>query len=309
MKPCPIVSLIGAGPGAADLLTVRAVKALRRATVVLVDDLVADAVLRYVRRSARIVPVGKRGGRPCLADRSPSPGSAGAAAGTGRRGARLSTPQDFICRLMITEAQRGERVVRLKGGDPFVFGRGAEEVDALRAAGLEVDVISGLSAGIAGPAAVGIPVTDRRHAPGVALVTGHAQDGGRGPDWTALARSGLTLVVYMGVARAEAVVQALRDGGLDADTPAAVVSAAHTPRQRARRCTLGTLCAVIDNEALASPALLVIGAVALCADLSLCPPAAVLGPEPAALPVRRSTPVLHHLQGSAARCHAIRPPT
>ena len=102
---------------------------------------------------------------------------------------------------------------------------------------------------------------------------------------------------------------ALRDGGLDADTPAAVVSAAHTPRQRARRCTLGTLCAVIDSEALASPALLVIGAVALCADLSLCPPAAVLGPEPAMLPVRRSTPVLHHLQESAARCHAIRPPT
>ena len=116
---------------------------------------------------------------------------------------------------MVAEALRGERVVRLKGGDPFVFGRGGEECDALRAAGLEVEVVSGLTAGIAGPAAIGIPVTDRRHAPGVALVTGHAKDGGPGPDWAALARSGLTLVVYMGVARVDGVVPALLDGGLD----------------------------------------------------------------------------------------------
>lgn len=264
------VTLIGAGPGDPDLLTVKAVKALRSATVALVDDLVDPGVLRYLRRSARVIPVGKRGG--CR-----------------------STPQAFIERLMIAEARRGERVVRLKGGDPFVFGRGGEEVDGLRAAGLEVEVISGLTAGIAGPAAVGIPVTDRRHAPGVALVTGHARDGGTGPDWAALARSGLTLVVYMGVARADAVVQALRDGGLGADTPAAVVSAAHTARQRARRCTLGTLCRTVEAEALASPALLVIGDVTRCADLSLCPPAAA--EDPAAPPARRSAPAPRRLPG------------
>ena len=266
------VTLIGAGPGDPDLLTVKAVKALRQATVALVDDLVHPGVLRYLRRSARIVPVGKRGG--CR-----------------------STPQAFIERLMIAEAQRGERVVRLKGGDPFVFGRGGEEADALRAAGLAVTVISGLTAGIAGPAAVGIPVTDRRHAPGVALVTGHGKDDGAGPDWAALARSGLTLVVYMGVARAETVVQALTDGGLAPGTPAAVVSAAHTPRQRARRCTLCTLCGAVEAEALASPALLVIGSVADLADLSLCPPAQTEAGAQAAVPRRQSAPVRRRLRG------------
>ena len=245
----PRVTLLGAGPGDPELLTVKAVKALRRATVALVDDLVEPGVLRYLRRSARVVPVGKRGG--CA-----------------------STAQDFIHRLMVAEALRGERVVRIKGGDPFVFGRGGEECEALRAAGLEVDVISGLTAGIAGPAAVGIPVTDRRHAPGVALVTGHGQAGGRGPDWGALARSGLTLVVYMGVARADGVVAALLDAGMDGDTPAAAVSAAHTPRQRHLVCTLGTLVATLRDAALASPAVLVIGSVAALSTVAAVAPGA-----------------------------------
>lgn len=233
----PTVTLIGAGPGDPELLTVKAVRALRRATVALVDDLVDPGVLRYLRRGARVVPVGKRGG--CA-----------------------STPQAFIHRLMVAEAQRGERVVRIKGGDPFVFGRGGEECDALRAAGLAVEVVNGLTAGIAGPAAAGIPVTDRRCAPGVALVTGHAQEGGAGPDWAALARSGLTLVVYMGMARCSAVAEALLDAGMAAATPAAVVSAAHTPRQRTLRCTLATLAQAVRHAALASPAVLVIGDVA-----------------------------------------------
>ncbi len=232
------VTLVGAGPGDADLLTVRAVRALRRATVALVDDLVDPGVLRYLRRSARIVPVGKRGG--CV-----------------------STPQAFIHRLLVAEAQRGEQVVRLKGGDPFVFGRGGEEVDALREAGVEVEVVSGLTAGIAGPAAIGIPVTDRRHAPGVALVTGHAKPGGQGPDWAALARCGLTLVVYMGTQRVADVVQPLLAAGLAPHTPAAVITAAHTARQRHARCTLATLVATLQADAtLGSPAVLVIGEVA-----------------------------------------------
>ena len=147
----PTVTLVGAGPGDPELLTVKAVRALRRATVVLVDDLVADGVLRYVRRSARVIHVGKRGG--CA-----------------------STPQAFIHKLMIAEARRGERVVRLKGGDPFVFGRGGEERDALQMAGIAVEVVNGLTAGIAAPAAIGIPVTDRRYTHGVVRVTGQGSD-------------------------------------------------------------------------------------------------------------------------------------
>lgn len=240
MPTRPRVSLVGAGPGDPELLTIKAVRALRRATVVLVDDLVADGVLRYVRRSARVVHVGKRGG--CA-----------------------STPQAFIEKLMIAEARRGERVLRLKGGDPFVFGRGGEECDALRAAGIEVDVINGLTAGIVAPAAVGIPVTDRRHTRGVALVTGHGSE--HEPDWAALARSGLTLVIYMGVARVHPLVEALMRGGLDGDTPAAVICAAHTPQQRHALCRLATLADTIAAERLGSPAILVVGDVVQAAPM------------------------------------------
>ncbi len=240
----PGVVLVGAGPGDPELLTVKAAKAIRRASVLLVDDLVGDGVLRHARASARIVHVGKRGGCP-------------------------STPQAFIHKLMVAEARRGERVVRLKGGDPFVFGRGGEECDALRAAGIEVEVISGISAGIAAPASLGIPLTDRRWASGVAFVTGHAQDGAGSerPDWSALARSGLTLVVYMGVAHCRDIQQALLDAGMGQSTPAAVISRASTPMQRQALCTLGTLAQTIDDEALASPAVLVIGEVVRAAPL------------------------------------------
>jgi len=230
----PKVTLVGAGPGDPELLTLKAVKALRRATVALVDDLVQPGVLKHLRRGARVVHVGKRGG--CA-----------------------STPQAFIHKLMVAEARRGERVVRLKGGDPFVFGRGGEECDALRAAGIEVEVIGGLSAGLAGPASIGVPVTDRRHTRGVALVTGHAGNDGDEPDWAALARSGLTLVVYMGVARVRQIVAALRAGGLEGATPAAVISRAHTPAQRHALCTLATLADTVAAEGLSSPAILVVG--------------------------------------------------
>ncbi|HEY6136117.1 MAG TPA: uroporphyrinogen-III C-methyltransferase [Rubrivivax sp.] len=238
----PRVTLVGAGPGDPELLTVKAIKALRSATLLLVDDLVGDGVLRYVRRSARVVWVGKRGG--CV-----------------------STPQAYIHKLMIAEARRGERVVRLKGGDPFVFGRGGEECDALRAAGIEVDVVSGLTAGIAGPAAIGVPVTDRRYTHGVVLVTGHAGPDGDGPDWDALARCGLTLVIYMGVARLPLLVDALLRGGLHADTPTAIITAAHTPRQRHALCTLAGLQDTVEREGLASPAILVLGDVVQAAPM------------------------------------------
>jgi len=230
----PSVSLVGAGPGDPELLTVRALKRIEAADVILCDDLVDRRVLAHASPEARLLFVGKRGGCP-------------------------STEQRFIHELMIREACNGARVVRLKGGDPFVFGRGGEEADALREAGVEVEVVSGLTSGLAGPAAVGIPVTDRRHTPGVALVTGHNGEGGRSPDWAALARSGLTLVIYMGVARCAEIVTALREGGLAADTPAAVVSAAHTPAQRHALSTLAGLPETLQREGLGSPALLVVG--------------------------------------------------
>ena len=232
----PSVSLVGAGPGDPELLTVKAMKRLQQAEVVLTDDLVDARVLACLPPTARVLRVGKRGG--CV-----------------------STEQRFIHELMIREARAGARVVRLKGGDPFVFGRGGEEVDALREAGIEVEVINGLSAGLAAPASVGVPVTDRRCTPGVAFVTGHNGEHGIAPDWAALAKSRLTLVVYMGLARAAAIAQALQDGGLSPGTPAVIVSAAHTPRQCECFTTLAELPAAIEREGLPSPALLVIGEV------------------------------------------------
>ncbi len=229
------VCLVGAGPGDPELLTLRALKRIEAADVVLADDLIDPRVLALVQ--GRLLRVGKRGG--CV-----------------------STCQHFIHALMVREAQAGHRVVRLKGGDPFVFGRGGEEVDALREAGLQVEVVSGLTSGIAGPAAIGVPVTDRRHCPGVVLVTGHPGEGRQEPNWTALAQSGLTLVIYMGVARCAELQQRLLAGGLPGHTPVAVVSAAHTPKQRHSVTTLGGMAACVSDQGLPSPALLVVGEVA-----------------------------------------------
>ncbi len=233
------VSLVGAGPGDPELMTRKAWSRLMQADLVLVDDLVDPRLLAELPGRTRVLRVGKRGG--CV-----------------------STEQHFIHGLMIRSARQGLHVVRLKGGDPFIFGRGGEELDALRAAGIEVEVLNGLSAGLAGPSSVGIAVTDRRCAPGVALVTGHNGEGGRAPDWAALARSGLTLVVYMGVSRCADIVAALMAGGLAATTPVAVISAAHTAQQREAFGVLALLPALVATEGLGSPAVLVIGeAVAL----------------------------------------------
>ena len=230
------VWLVGAGPGDPELLTVRAVRVLGDADLVLCDDLVDPRVLAHVGAAARVLHVGKRGGRP-------------------------STDQRFIDRVMVGAARRGQRVVRLKGGDPFVFGRGSEECDALRAAGVAFEVVPGITAGIAAPAAIGVPVTDRRHGPGVVFVTGQSGAGGRAPDWAALARSGLTIVVYMGLARCDAIAAALLAGGLPADTPAAAIAGAHTAAQRHVVCTLATLADSVAACAIASPAILVVGSV------------------------------------------------
>ena len=232
--------LVGAGPGDPELLTLKAVRAIRSATVLLVDDLVGEAVvphaLKGTRRKPRIVHVGKRGG--CA-----------------------STPQDFIERLMIAEAQRGERVVRLKGGDPFIFGRGGEEVEHLRAAGVPVEVVHGITAGLAAAGALGVPLTHRDHAQGVMLVTGHARAGAEGPHWPTLAAAaaqGLTLVVYMGIARLHDLQAGLLQG-LAAHTPAAVVQHAALPNERRVVTTLATLADDVEAAGLGSPAIVIVG--------------------------------------------------
>lgn len=251
------VSLVGAGPGDPELMTRKAWSRLMQADLVLADDLVDPRLLAELPARTRVLHVGKRGG--CV-----------------------STEQHFIHGLMIRSARQGLHVVRLKGGDPFIFGRGGEELDALRAAGIEAEVLNGLSAGLAGPSSVGIAVTDRRCAPGVALVTGHNGEGGRAPDWAALARSGLTLVVYMGVSRCHEIVAALMAGGLAATTPVAVVSAAHTARQREAFGVLALLPALVAGEGLGSPAVLVIGeAVALGQARQCLPDTAPAEAQPA----------------------------
>jgi uroporphyrin-III C-methyltransferase len=232
------VTLVGAGPGDPELLTLKAIRAIRAATVLLVDDLVSDGVLRFARRSARIVHVGKRGG--CA-----------------------STPQAFIEKLMAAEALKGERVVRLKGGDPFVFGRGGEEMQHLRAQGIAVSVVNGITSGLAAASSLDVPLTHRDHAHGVILVTGHAKESGASPDWPTLAAAaaqGLTLVIYMGVAQAASLQSGLLQA-LPARTPIAVVQHASQPQQRHAVGTLDDLCGLIEREQLGSPAIILVGEV------------------------------------------------
>ncbi|MGY6269488.1 uroporphyrinogen-III C-methyltransferase, partial [Achromobacter denitrificans] len=212
----PSVWLIGAGPGDPELLTLKAAKALALADVVLVDDLVDPRVLEHCPR-ARIVRVGKRGG--CR-----------------------STPQDFIQRLMLRYARQGLRVARLKGGDPCIFGRGGEEARWLGARGVACEVVNGITAGLAAATAVGISLTQRGLATGVTLVTAHTQDGGM-PDWAALARTGTTLVVYMGVARLDGMRRQLLAAGMAADTPVAMVENASLPQQRECASTVASMAA------------------------------------------------------------------
>jgi uroporphyrin-III C-methyltransferase len=180
----------------------------------------------------------------------------------GKRGGCKSTPQAFIEKLMIMAAREGEVVVRLKGGDPFIFGRGGEEVEHLRAAGIEVQVLNGITAGLAGLTSLGAPLTHRDHAHGVVFITGHAKPGDSGTDWQALAATArdarLTLVIYMGVSSA-AQIQADLLTGLPASTPLAIIQHASLPQQRHAVTTLGDLTATLAREGLGSPSVIVVG--------------------------------------------------
>ena len=230
-------TLVGAGPGDPELLTIKALKAIQAATVLFVDDLVSSEIVAFARPGARIVYVGKRGG--CQ-----------------------STPQAFIEKLMLMAVREGDTVVRLKGGDPFIFGRGGEEVEHLRAAGVEVTVINGITAGLAAMTSLGVPLTHRQHAHGVVFVTGHAKPGHAGTDWAALAATAaqarLTLVIYMGVTGSQHIQDELLQG-LGPDTPVAIIQNASLSTQRHAVTTLAAMRATIEREQLQSPSVIVVG--------------------------------------------------
>ena len=230
------VYLIGAGPGDVELLTLKAVRALAEADVVLIDDLVNREVLQFVKTNARVIEVGKRGG--CR-----------------------STPQAFIERKMVQLACEGHTVARVKGGDPYVFGRGGEEVETLSRAGIEVEVVNGITAGLGVPAALGIPITHREFCRGVTFVTGHAAHESTAPNWQALANSGTTLVIYMGLNNLAGIVAGLRKAGMAATMPVAVVQNGTLPTQKSVVSQLDQIAADVAREGLVSPALVVVGEV------------------------------------------------
>ncbi|MDR6117362.1 uroporphyrin-III C-methyltransferase [Aeromicrobium sp. SORGH_AS981] len=230
------VVLVGAGPGDPDLMTVGGQRALAEADVVVTDRLVPLAALDAVRADALVIDVAKvPGGR--------------------------STPQETINDLLVEHALAGRRVVRLKGGDPFVFGRGGEEALACAAAGVPVRVLPGVTSSVSAPALANIPVTHRGTTQGFTVVSGHVPPGHPDctVDWKALASTGTTLVVLMGVRTLPAIAEALVQGGLDPRTPAAVVADAGLPSQRRVDGTVATIADVVAESGIGAPAVTVVG--------------------------------------------------
>ncbi len=233
-----VVYLAGAGPGDPGLMTARSLELIASADAIFYDRLIPPGALDGAREDAELVYVGKAPGAP-------------------------SVPQEEIGERMIEAARVGHSVVRLKGGDPFVFGRGGEEGEALRAAGVEFEVVPGVTAGVAATAYAGIPVTHRDEASAVAFVTGHEdpEKPDTALDWEALARFPGTLVFYMGVKRMADNAAALIEAGRDADEPAAAIERGTMSGQRTVVATLGTLAEAVEREGIGAPALIVVGAV------------------------------------------------
>ena len=227
-----MISLVGAGPGDPELLTIRGLRRLQEADVVVHDALVGTGVIGLARSDAELIDVGKRPGAP--------------------------VPQELINELLVQLGRSDRNIVRLKGGDPFVFGRGGEEALALTAAGLDFEVVPGVSSVIAAPAAAGIPVTHRGVSASFTVVTGHRQRGESAVNWHALAQAGGTIIVLMGVAQRASIAAELIEGGLATDTPVAAIRHATSSQQHVVRCALSELGAA----AVESPATIVIGAVA-----------------------------------------------
>ncbi|MDJ0388974.1 uroporphyrinogen-III C-methyltransferase [Roseomonas sp. E05] len=241
-RPAPVLEaghvwLVGAGPGDPGQLTLDAVAGLAQAETLVHDELVDPRILALAPEGAERLDMGKRGGRP-------------------------SARQADITAALIAQARAGRRVVRLKGGDPYVFGRGGEEALALAEARIPFRVVPGLTAGLAGLAAAGIPATQRGVNQAVVLATGHAAEGAaEALDWAALARLGQPLVLYMAMRRLEAITAALLAGGLAAETPVAVVAEATTPRQRVLVSTLAEVAEAVRRAGLEAPAVVAIGGV------------------------------------------------
>ena len=228
------VCLVGAGPGDPDLLTLRAVQRLGQADVLLYDHLLDPQILRLAPPQASRICVGKRASRHTL-------------------------PQGDINQLLIDFVRNGQRVVRLKGGDPLLFGRGGEEMLALAAAGIPCEVVPGISAALGAAAALGLPLTHRDHAQGCSLVTGHRRQGENTLDWTQHSQPEQTLVVYMGLGEAAHIASQLLAHGRDPATPVAIVEKACSSAQRCVCGQLDQLSQLISQQDISSPALLVIG--------------------------------------------------
>jgi uroporphyrin-III C-methyltransferase len=234
------VYLVGAGPGDPDLLTVKAARLIAAACVVVHDGLVSDGVLALARADARLISVAKQ--------RS-----------------RHSVPQEGINDILVREALAGHAVVRLKGGDPFIFGRGGEEVAACQAAGVPVEIVPGISAAVAGGAEFALPLTHRDAASAVSFVAGQCK-GLSDQNWAGLAGKGRTLVIYMGVATAADITEKLIADGLSPDTPVAVLERVGRQDARALRTLLTDLGDMIAREGVRSPAIIVVGDVVLRSD-------------------------------------------
>lgn len=230
------IFLVGAGPGDPDLLTLKAARLLAEARIVVYDHLVGPGVLEMIRPDARRIYVGKEAGNHSL-------------------------PQDQINALLVQLARAGKDVVRLKGGDPFMFGRGGEEMQELMAAGIPCEVVPGITAACGISACTGIPLTHRDHARSVVFATGHLRDGTVNLDWTALARPRQTVVIYMGLGALEIICGELIAHGLPAETPAAVVHAGTTPQQVVLTERLAQLPGAVKAARIRSPALIMIGSV------------------------------------------------
>lgn len=229
------IYLVGAGPGPVDLLTLRAARLIEGARVIVHDGLIGPDILSLARPDARLISVAKQR-------------------------ARHTMPQEEINALLVREALAGRNVVRLKGGDPFIFGRGGEEAEACHAAGVAVEVVPGISAAIGGAAAAQMPLTHRRSASIVSFVAGQCK-GLSEQNWSGLAGQGRTLVIYMGLATAEAIADKLIEDGLAPDMPVAVIENATRPQMRVLRGPLAGLPDLVTREKVKSPAVIVIGEV------------------------------------------------
>ena len=228
------VYLIGGGPGDPDLLTFRALRLMQQADVIVHDRLISREVLDLTRRDAERIYVGKERDNH-------------------------SVPQDQINQLLVDLAKQGKRVCRLKGGDPFVFGRGGEEIETLTANGVNFQVVPGITAALGTSAYAGIPLTHRDYSQSVVFVTGHLKDGSMNLNWKGLAQPNQTIVFYMGLKGLSVICDKLMENGLPADLPIALVQQATTPRQRVFTGTLGTMPDLIANEEIKPPTLIIVG--------------------------------------------------